>query len=297
MHAPRVNSDRRLQAKSVTMAPMTTNKRAPGTEPAVTQPAVTEKPPKGFDDIGLDERLLDTLIALGYEEPTPIQLEAIPPLLEGRDLLAEAPTGTGKTAAFALPMLNRLGASPGVGGARADGNVAALILVPTRELAMQVSEAIHRYGERLGTRVLPIYGGQPIGVQLRQLRRGIDIVVATPGRAVDHLNRRSLRLDAVEFVVLDEADEMLDMGFAEDLETILSTTPQTRQTALFSATISPPIARISKKHLRDPERVTIRAERDIGDGVARVRQQAYVVRRADKLTALCRILDIEDPAS
>ncbi len=251
----------------------------------------------GFGPLGLDPRLLERLGDLGYEEPTPIQREAIPPLLEGRDLLAEAPTGTGKTAAFALPTLHRLAANKPKDGARADGQVAALVLVPTRELAMQVSEAIHRYGERLGTRVLPIYGGQPIGVQLRQLRRGVDIVVATPGRAVDHLTRGSLRLQGVTTVILDEADEMLDMGFAEDLETILSTTPGTRQTALFSATISGPIAQIAKRHLRDPARVKIHAERHVTDGAARVRQVAYVVRRADKLTALCRILDVEDPAS
>ncbi len=251
----------------------------------------------GFVALGLDARLLATLGDLGYEEPTPIQREAIPPLLEGRDLLAEAPTGTGKTAAFALPALHRLVASKPLDGARADGQVAALVLVPTRELAMQVSEAIHRYGGGLGTRVLPIYGGQPIGVQLRQLRRGVDVVVATPGRAVDHLSRGSLQLGAVTNVVLDEADEMLDMGFAEDLETILSATPTSRQTALFSATISAPIARIAKRHLKDPVRVTIRAERGVVDGEARVRQVAYVVRRADKLTALCRILDVEDPTS
>ncbi len=251
----------------------------------------------GFVSLGLDERLLTTLGDLGYEEPTPIQREAIPPLLEGRDLLAEAPTGTGKTAAFALPTLHRLVAAKPRDGARADGQVAALVLVPTRELAMQVSEAIHKYGGRLGTRVLPIYGGQPIGVQLRQLRRGVDVVVATPGRAVDHLSRGSLKLGGVTNVVLDEADEMLDMGFAEDLETILSATPKARQTALFSATISGPIAQIAKRHLKDPVRVKIHAERGAVDGEARVRQVAYVVRRADKLTALCRILDVEDPTS
>ena len=282
-------------------------KNSPAHEPAAPPELVTPATPAGgsdgpgvsdgFGPLGLDPRLLDRLSDLGYEEPTPIQLEAIPPLLEGRDLLAEAPTGTGKTAAFALPTLHRLAASKPKDGARADGQVAALVLVPTRELAMQVSEAIHRYGERLGTRVLPIYGGQPIGVQLRQLRRGVDIVVATPGRAVDHLSRGSLRLQGVTNVILDEADEMLDMGFAEDLETILSATPETRQTALFSATISGPIAQIAKRHLRDPARVKIHAERHVDDGAARVRQVAYVVRRADKLTALCRILDVEDPTS
>ena len=162
---------------------------------------------------------------------------------------------------------------------------------------MQVAEALHRYGRELGARVLPVYGGQPIGQQLRGLRRGVDIVVATPGRAVDHLKRGSLRVDEVQVVVLDEADEMLDMGFAEDLETILSATPKERQTALFSATISPTITRIAKRHLRDPARITVHAEKATGDGVPRVRQTAYVVRRADKLAALCRILDVEDPAS
>jgi ATP-dependent RNA helicase DeaD len=149
----------------------------------------------------------------------------------------------------------------------------------------------------MGARVLPVYGGQPIGQQLRGLRRGVDVVVATPGRAVDHLKRGSIRLDHVSVVILDEADEMLDMGFAEDLETILSATPAERQTALFSATISPTITRIAKRHLRDPARIKVHAERIDGDGVARVRQVAYVVRRSDKLAALCRVLDVEDPTS
>ena len=162
---------------------------------------------------------------------------------------------------------------------------------------MQVAEALLKYGREMGARVLPIYGGQPIGQQLRGLRRGVDVVVATPGRAVDHLKRGSLRLDGVRVVILDEADEMLDMGFAEDLEAILSATPEERQTALFSATISPTITRIAKRHLRDPARITVHAERATADGVALVRQVAYVVRRTDKLAALCRILDVEDPGS
>ena len=251
----------------------------------------------GFASLGLDSRLIETLDALGYEEPTPIQREAIPPLLAGRDILAEAPTGTGKTAAFALPILNGLAESRRDSGARRDGSAAALILVPTRELAMQVSEAVNRYGERIGIRVLPIYGGQAIGLQLRALRRGVDVVVATPGRAIDLLNRGSLDLGGIEDLVLDEADEMLDMGFAEDLETLLSALPETRRTALFSATISGPIARIARRHLRDPERITVHAEKEAGDGVARIRQVAYAVRRADKLVALGRILDLEDPSS
>ncbi|MGH2474803.1 MAG: DEAD/DEAH box helicase, partial [Candidatus Limnocylindrales bacterium] len=246
----------------------------------------------GFSRFDLDHRLLTAITDLGYEEPTPIQREAIPLLLAGRDLLAEAPTGTGKTAAFALPILQRIAI-----GEAGPGRTRALVVVPTRELAMQVAEAFHAYGKGMGVRVLPVYGGQPIGQQLRGLRRGVDVVVATPGRAVDHLKRGSLSFDEVGVVVLDEADEMLDMGFAEDLDTILSATPAERQTALFSATISATITRIAKRHLRDPARITVKADRPTGDGAARVRQTAYVVRRVDKLAALCRILDVEDPAS
>jgi ATP-dependent RNA helicase DeaD len=272
------------------MGPMARREKLPDTEPE--SPAGEAASSDGFTTLGLDSRLLGTLGELGYEEPTPIQREAIPLLLAGRDLLAEAPTGTGKTAAFALPTLQRIAI-----GRAGPGSASALVVVPTRELAMQVAEALHRYGRELGARVLPVYGGQPISQQLRGLRRGVDIVVATPGRAVDHLKRGSMRFDEVQVVVLDEADEMLDMGFAEDLEAILSATPAERQTALFSATISPTITRIAKRHLRDPARITVHAEKATGDGVPLVRQTAYVVRRADKLAALCRILDVEDPAS
>ncbi len=264
----------------------------------------------GFAALGLDARLLHTLSGLGYEEPTPVQLAAIPPLLAGRDLLAEAPTGTGKTAAFALPILQRLAARldedraagrPVEGrGAPRDGRgsrPAALVLAPTRELAMQVAEAIHRYGRELGVRVVPVYGGQPIAAQLHRLARGVDVVVATPGRAVDHLDRGTLRFDEVATVVLDEADEMLDMGFADDLERILGSLPEIRQTALFSATIAGQIARLAERHLRAPVRARVHAEEPAeGEGV-RVRQVAYVVRRADKLAALGRILDLEDGAA
>jgi ATP-dependent RNA helicase DeaD len=256
---------------------------------------MSDADPATFAALGLAPALLETLAGLGYEEPTPVQEAAIPPLLAGRDLLAEAPTGTGKTAAFALPILQRL-AVEGLGRAE-QGTALALVLVPTRELAMQVAEAVHRYGRVLGARVLPVYGGQPIGLQLRGLRRGLDVVVATPGRAVDHLTRGSLRLDTVEAVVLDEADEMLDMGFAEELDAILSATPAGRQTALFSATISPTIARVAARHLREPVRVSVRPDRPSDEAPALVRQLVYVVRRPDKLAALGRILDVEDPAA
>ena len=273
------------------------------TEPSADAP--------GFTALPLDPRLLRTLAALGYEEPTPVQLAAIPPLLEGKDLLAEAPTGTGKTAAFALPMLQRLALrldADREAGRPADGRgipregtrasrPTSLVLAPTRELAMQVAEAVHKYGRELGVRVVPVYGGQPITTQLHRLARGVDVVVATPGRCVDHLDRGTIRFDEVEMVVLDEADEMLDMGFADDLEKILSALPLNRQTALFSATIAGPIARMAEAHLRQPARVRVQSEKEVEGEPARVRQVAYVVRRADKLAALGRILDLEDGAA
>jgi ATP-dependent RNA helicase DeaD len=235
--------------------------------------------------------LLAALSALGYEEPTPIQQQAIPLLIGGRDVLGQAATGTGKTAAFALPIIQRLPRG------RMERDPAALVLVPTRELAMQVSEAVHKYGRGLGVRVLPIYGGQPIRMQLRALERGVDVIVATPGRAMDHLGRGTLRLDAVETVVLDEADEMLDMGFAEDIEAILDAAPEPRQSVLFSATMPPRLARIAERHLRDPERIEIGRERASQGQAELVRQTAYVVARASKPAALGRILDVEQPAA
>ncbi|ACU36207.1 DEAD/DEAH box helicase [Actinosynnema pretiosum subsp. pretiosum] len=245
-----------------------------------------------FADLGLRPELLRALSGLGYEEPTPIQREAIVPLTEGRDLLGQAATGTGKTAAFALPVLERLAQVEKRGDAPF-----ALVLVPTRELAVQVSEAVHRYGRELGARVLPIYGGQPIGRQLRVLERGVDVVVATPGRAVDHLGRGTLNLEDLQVVVLDEADEMLDMGFAEDLDTILAETPKQRQTVLFSATMPPRIDKLARQHLTEPARITINQERAEPGEAPRVRQVAYVVPRAHKPAALGRVLDVEAPTA
>ena len=252
--------------------------------------APADRPPRTFADLGLRPELLAELVALGYEEPTPIQAEALPPLLAGRDLLGQAATGTGKTAAFALPMLQRL-----AGGRRGRSPV-GLVLAPTRELAMQVSEALHRYGRGLGARVLPVYGGQPIGRQLRELERGVDVVVATPGRALDHIERGTLRLADVEVVVLDEADEMLDMGFAEDLDAIMAAVPAQRQTVLFSATLPGHIDRLARRHLTDPVRIAMGLA--VAAGAAPlVRQSAYVVSRADKPAALGRVLDVEVPAA
>jgi ATP-dependent RNA helicase DeaD len=244
--------------------------------------------PSTFADLELRPELLRALSDLGYEEPTPIQREAIPPLLAGRDLLGQAATGTGKTAAFALPVLQRM--SPDGRGPRP----MALVLVPTRELAVQVSQAMHRYGRDLSARVLPVYGGQPIGHQLRALNEGVDVVVATPGRALDHISRGTLALDGLEVVILDEADEMLDMGFAEDIEAIVQDTPEDRQTMLFSATMPPRIDSIARRHLRDPVRIEIRREAVPGEAPL-VRQSAYLVRRADKPSALGRVLDVEAP--
>jgi ATP-dependent RNA helicase DeaD len=244
-----------------------------------------------FAELGLRLELVETLAALGYEEPTPIQAAAIPVLLEGRDMLGQAATGTGKTAAFALPILQRLPA-----GERGREPI-ALILVPTRELAMQVSEALHHYGRQLGVRVVPIYGGQPIGRQLRSLEAGVDVIVATPGRALDHLRRRTLHLASLQVMVLDEADEMLDMGFAEDLEAIFAETPPNRQTVLFSATLPKRIDAIARKHLRDPVRIRIVDEVHSSDESPRVRHSAYVVQRAHKAAALGRILDVESPTA
>jgi ATP-dependent RNA helicase DeaD len=230
--------------------------------------------------------------ALGYEEATPIQREAIPVLLSGRDILGQAGTGTGKTAAFALPLLHRLAETT----PERKGMVRAMVLVPTRELAMQVAEAIHKYAKQTTLTVVPLYGGAPMDQQIRALRRGVEVVVATPGRALDHLRRKTLDLTALEVLVLDEADEMLDMGFAEDLEAILTSTPETRQTALFAATMAPRIASIAERHLRKPERIHIKAEKRAAGKMPLVRQVAYIVSRQQKSFALGRILEFEDPA-
>jgi ATP-dependent RNA helicase DeaD len=237
-----------------------------------------------FGQLGLPANLLETLSEVGYETPSPIQAMCIPHLLTGRDLLGEAQTGTGKTAAFALPILARLDL--------ANARPQALVLTPTRELALQVSEAFTRYANRMSNfQVLPIYGGQSMVVQLRQLARGAQVIVGTPGRIMDHLERGSLKLDTLTMLVLDEADEMLRMGFIEDVEWILEHTPSSRQTALFSATMPPTIRDVAHRHLREPEEVRIRAATKT---VEKIRQRYWLVRGVDKLDALTRILDAEE---
>jgi len=259
-------------------------------ERTAPKPNVT---PTGFATLGLDAAIVASVTSLGYEEPTPVQSETIPLLLEGRDLLAQAATGTGKTAAFALPMLHRISKLGPEDRRRTTG----LVLVPTRELAMQVAEAVHKYARGGKLTVLPLYGGAPMFQQVRALERGAHVVVATPGRALDHIRRGTLKLDRLSVLVLDEADEMLDMGFAEDLDAILDATPRERQTALFSATMPARILSIAERHLRNPTRIAIAREKPAAGKLPRVRQVAYVVARAHKPASLERVLETESPDS
>lgn len=239
-----------------------------------------------FRELGLRAELADALIELGYEEPTPIQQAAIPLLAAGRDVLGQAATGTGKTAAYALPLIERHLAG------RPAGLPRVMVLTPTRELCLQVSESMLAFGKNVGLQVAPIYGGQEYGRQIRLLKRGVHAVVATPGRALDHINRGTLDLTDIQALVLDEADEMLDMGFADELEAILSALPAVRQTALFSATLPEHIQAIAKAHLNNPEHIVI-ARTQAETQAPRVPQIAYVVGRAHRMAALGRILDVE----
>jgi len=239
----------------------------------VTSTLITP-PTISFAELGLSEPTLRAITELGYEEPTPIQARTIMQMRAGADIIAQAQTGTGKTAAFALPIIEAL-----VPDSRAPQ---ALVMTPTRELAMQVAEAFHSYGKHHQISVLPVYGGQPIERQLRALSRGVDVVVGTPGRLLDHIQRGTLKLDQVRTVVLDEADEMLDMGFAEDLDAILEQTPKERQTALFSATMPARIAAIAKRHLKEPVEIKIAKEPLKAGAAPRVHQTAYIVARQHK---------------
>ncbi|MET0928140.1 MAG: DEAD/DEAH box helicase [Aeromicrobium sp.] len=236
-----------------------------------------------FADLGLIDVLVDRLASLGYETPTPIQERAIPTLLEGKDVVGLAQTGTGKTAAFALPILQKIDPR--------NSKTQAIVLAPTRELALQVCEAITAYAVNIpGVRVLPVYGGQGYGFQLQGLQKGAHIVVGTPGRVIDHLERGSLDLTALEFLVLDEADEMLNMGFAEDVERILADTPEYKQVALFSATMPKTIRGLAKKYLHDPVDI---ATPKATTSTTTVRQRWIQVSHHHKVDALTRLLEVE----
>jgi ATP-dependent RNA helicase DeaD len=246
--------------------------------------AAAEAAEQTFSDLGLDDRVLKALKDVGYETPSAIQSATIPLLLSGRDVVGLAQTGTGKTAAFALPILSRLDLT--------QRTPQALVLAPTRELALQVCEAFESYAAHLrGVHVLPVYGGQAYGVQLSALRRGVHIVVGTPGRIMDHLEKGTLDLSELKYLVLDEADEMLKMGFAEDVETILADTPEDKQVALFSATMPSSIRRISAQYLHDPEEITVKSKTTTS---ANTTQRYLVVSYPQKVDALTRILEVEN---
>ncbi|MCA9860844.1 MAG: DEAD/DEAH box helicase, partial [Thermomicrobiales bacterium] len=237
-----------------------------------------------FAGLGLSDAILKSIKDVGYEEPTPIQAITIPAMMRGGDIIAQAQTGSGKTAAFGLPIIDSVDGR--------DRSVQAMILTPTRELAIQVAEALHKYGKHKGIETLPIYGGQPYERQFRGLQRGPQIVVGTPGRVMDHMRRGTLSLDDLEFFVLDEADEMLDMGFIEDIDWILEHVPGERRTALFSATMPPRIVQLAGTHMNNPERLTVPGKQMT---VPATRQTYYEVPRSRKTDALTRILDGEAP--
>ncbi len=239
-----------------------------------------------FAALGLTDRLVETVAARGYDAPTPIQAALLPPLLAGRDAIGQAPTGTGKTAAFTLPMLQHLG--------EGTGTLRAIVLTPTRELAKQVADAVYTYGQRLGVRVLPIYGGTSYGKQVRRLRKGTDVVVGTPGRVLDLLRKGALDLSRVTHAVLDEADEMLSMGFIDDIEAILGATPSDRQTAFFSATLSRDFERLAARHLSNPATGRVETSDRLADAIE---QRYYVVSKRRRLDALQTLLEVEDVES
>jgi len=239
---------------------------------------------KTFEDFGLSQEVLGALVDMGFESPTPIQKAALPSALAGRDVIGLAQTGTGKTAAFGIPLIEAAG-----DGSRKQPS--ALVLVPTRELAIQVCSEISRIGRNKGIVTAAVYGGQPITTQFRALKNGVDVVVGTPGRVMDHMRRKTLVLKNVRNVVLDEADEMLNMGFVEDMETILSEVPKERRTMLFSATMPPAIMRLTGKYMTNPETVRADANNSV---VAKISQVFYEVRTEDRTRALMRLLDVED---
>ncbi len=239
---------------------------------------------RSFEGLGLESPVVATLVERGYSEPTPIQAALIPVLLDGRDAIGQAPTGTGKTAAFSLPIVQRV--TPGA------GPVQALVLAPTRELAIQVADTMFAYGRSSGLRVLPIFGGQAYNRQMSRLRTGVDVVVGTPGRLLDLSRQGALDLSSVATVVLDEADEMLSMGFIEDIEAILDLTPESRQTVLMSATMPAPIRRLATKYLRDAVSCAVEADR----AKPVVRERAFLVNHQDKVAAITRLFEAEEVA-
>ena len=250
----------------------------------ISEPSTDEQQGPTFADLGLGDSVLKALRDVGYENPSTIQAQTIPPLLAGNDLVGLAQTGTGKTAAFALPILDQLDVR--------QKSVQALVLAPTRELALQVCEAFQKYASHTkGVHVLPVYGGQAYGVQLSALRRGVHIVVGTPGRIMDHLEKGTLDLSELKFLVLDEADEMLNMGFADDVETILADTPDSKQVALFSATMPAQIRRLSKKYLTNPVEITVKNKTTTS---ANTTQRYLIVSYPQKVDALTRILEVEN---
>lgn len=239
---------------------------------------------KDFKELGLDKRILQAINDMGFEEPTPIQSHTVPLALQGKDLIGRAQTGTGKTAAYGIPLVEKCEAERHF--------IQALVITPTRELAMQVAEELNRIGQYKDIKSLPIYGGQEIERQIRALKKGVQIVVGTPGRLMDHLRRRTLKIDRVQMIVLDEADEMLNMGFREDIEEILKDMPSVRQTLLFSATMPPHIQKLANDYMDNPEIIHINP-REVT--VANIKQQYIELNEGQKLDVLCRLLDIQNP--
>lgn len=276
-------------AESMTAEPREDNAAAKKNTEDNTHESPEEEGPR-FTDLGLDPRVLSALEEVGYEKPSPIQEQTIPLLLDGNDVVGLAQTGTGKTAAFALPALSRMAELADINGVSRDTQV--LVLAPTRELALQVAEAFSSYATHMEDfTVLPIYGGSPYGPQLAGLRRGAQVVVGTPGRVIDHLEKGSLDLSNLQYLVLDEADEMLRMGFAEDVETILEGTPDAKQVALFSATMPNSIRKIAQQYLNDPTEVRVKTKTTTG---ANIRQRYMQVMHSHKLDAMTRVLEVEN---
>jgi len=236
-----------------------------------------------FASLNIDERVLEAIKSMGWSEPTPVQEGAIPALLDGRDVIAQAQTGTGKTGAFGIPIIQ---------GIAEQGSVQALILCPTRELAVQVSDELGRLAAHTDVKILPVYGGAGIEPQIDALRRGVDVVVGTPGRIMDHMQRGTLDLKGIRFLVLDEADRMLDMGFIEDIRYIVSHMPKQRQTMLFSATLPGEIRGLAEEHMKDPETISVSEDELV---LPNTKQMYFAVGRKNKIWALCRVLDKEKP--